>query len=87
MVRSNCLQENIGNDATNVAKESSERTGEHGSTRLRGKETTRPNSEETSWDQYDPGQLRGKKAKLVMKLIMGDKIRLRSSHRDEQASN
>jgi hypothetical protein len=86
MVLANSLQEDIGDDATGAAKQSSERTGKHGIARLHGKATIQPDDEEASWDQHDPGQLRGEKAKLVMQLILRDKVRLCDSNRDEQSS-
>jgi hypothetical protein len=78
--------EDIRDDAADAAKESSERTGEQSITRLCGRASTQPDHEETSWDQHHPGQLHGEKSKLVMKLIVGDEVRLCYSDHDAQSS-
>ncbi len=54
-------------------------TGEQsraGATRLRGKATVKPDYEEAGWYQHDPGQLHGEIAKLVVKFVLGDEVRL-----------
>jgi hypothetical protein len=70
------LQEDIRHYAADATKERAGEQHSAGTMGLRGKATTKPDKEDASRDQNDPGQLHGEKAELVMESVLGDEVGL-----------